>query len=192
MEGTQPGRFVLIRSRAAEPHNSIFSLGELSKTQKQFSLSLRLWWDLLTHFFPPRVWQVSLHSCNSSTSLGNFYFTPELEEELGRYHLISLLSCLGKTGKRMLLNRLQWELGSLHEHLHGFARIMNTIHCIATLLRTRKTFTSMVSLLDLENLWTSKSSYYPGDPNAEENQRKALGMDRRLFQEQNGQSQIPS
>lgn len=64
---------------------------------------------------------------------------------------------LGKTAQKMVLNLLQWKLGSPREHLHGFTRGMSTAYSIATLLSTISTVPCVVVFLDLEKAFEPAS-----------------------------------
>lgn len=101
------------------------------------------------------VLQVSLHSCSSLESHGKLPYFPstgkkdiiipiQKPKELGTYHPISLLSCLGKIVERMVLNWLQWSTWQ--------------VHSIATLLSTLCATPSAVVFLDLEKAFVLAST----------------------------------
>ncbi|XP_076043615.1 uncharacterized protein LOC143026730 [Oratosquilla oratoria] len=71
-------------------------------------------------------------------------------KEPGAYRPISLVSCMGKTAERMVLNRLLWKLGPLHEHIYAYRKGTGTAHSIATLLATVSSEPSIAIFLDLE------------------------------------------
>ena len=80
-------------------------------------------------------------------------------KEKGKYRPISLLSCLGKTAERMVLNRLLWKLGTLHEDIHAFTKGMSTAHSLATLLSIVSKTSAVVVFLDLEKAFELASPH---------------------------------
>ena len=62
---------------------------------------------------------------------------------------ISLLSCVGKIMERMVLARLQWQVGPLHPHLFAFQRHRSTTTCLLTLLGKLHSRSGLVVFLDL-------------------------------------------
>ena len=85
--------------------------------------------------------------------------TPIPKPEKGAYRPISLLSCLSKTVERMVLRRLTWKLGPLHENIHGFTAGKGTTHSVATLLSHVGNEKSVVVFLDLEKAFELASPY---------------------------------
>ena len=158
-----PGRLALIRDKSAEPATSDaqFTLRELRRTYKNSSSSapgsdgivypiishLGLQGELALLQLINRSWETS--TLPRSWKQADIVPIPKPKEP-GRYRPISLLSCLGKTAERMVLNRLQWILGPPPELLHGFTKGMSTTHSIANLLLTISTYSSVVIFLDLE------------------------------------------
>ncbi|XP_076038633.1 uncharacterized protein LOC143023862 [Oratosquilla oratoria] len=70
--------------------------------------------------------------------------------ETGAYRPISLVSCMGKTAERMVLNRLLWNLGPLNEHIYTYRKGSGTAHRIATPLAAMSSEPSITIFLDLE------------------------------------------
>lgn len=138
-----------------------FSLRELSKTYKTSSGSATgsdgITYPIISHLglagelafleLVHESWQASTLPQNWEKA--NIILNPQPKEP-GRYCTISLLGCLAKTAKRMVLNWLRWKLGPRNEHLHGFMRGMRKSHSIATFVRTICTALSVVVFLDLE------------------------------------------
>ncbi|XP_076047611.1 uncharacterized protein LOC143029087 [Oratosquilla oratoria] len=71
-------------------------------------------------------------------------------KEPGAYRPISLVSRMGKTAERMVLNRLLWKLDPLHGHIYAYRKGTGTAHSIATLLAAVSSEPSIAIFLDLE------------------------------------------
>ena len=72
------------------------------------------------------------------------------QNDPGALRPISLLSCVGKVMERMVLARLQWQVGPLHLHLFAFQRQRSTTTCLLTLLGALRSRSGLVIFLDLE------------------------------------------
>ncbi|XP_050717435.1 uncharacterized protein LOC126999146 [Eriocheir sinensis] len=72
---------------------------------------------------------------------------------------ISLLSCTGKTAERMVLSRLQWRVGGLHNNVFGFPRGLSTADSITTLLAHTNNRPTIAVFLDLEKAFELASPY---------------------------------
>ncbi|KAG0728303.1 putative RNA-directed DNA polymerase from transposon X-element [Chionoecetes opilio] len=68
----------------------------------------------------------------------------------GAMRPISLLSCVGKTMERIVLNRLTWAVGPLHQDLFAYRRGMGTTECLSTLLCAASSGGTTVAFFDLE------------------------------------------
>lgn len=71
-------------------------------------------------------------------------------KEPGKTRPISLLSCLGKTAERMVLNRLQYAAGPLHDHIFAYTRGLGTRDCLLDMLTTIADTKAVVIFLDME------------------------------------------
>ncbi|XP_050706452.1 uncharacterized protein LOC126991834 [Eriocheir sinensis] len=76
----------------------------------------------------------------------------------GEFRPISLLRYLGKTLERLLLSRLRWAIGPLHQHLFVFRRGMGTRDCVSTLLSGVLGWQAVVVFLDLEKAFELASA----------------------------------
>ena len=163
-------RLALVRTKATEPANSdaAFSLRELTSSFQKSSRSAPgsdgILYPIISHLGLQgelallRLINVSWSASTLPRSWKQADIVPiPKPREPGKYRPISLLSCLGKTAERMVLNRLQWVLGHPHENLHGFTRGMSTSHSIATLLSTVSCVSSVVIFLDLEKAFEMAS-----------------------------------
>ncbi|KAG0724244.1 RNA-directed DNA polymerase from mobile element jockey [Chionoecetes opilio] len=68
----------------------------------------------------------------------------------GAMRPISLLSCVGKTMEQIVLNRLTWAVGFLHQDLFAYRRGTGTAECLSTLLCAASSGDTTVAFLDLE------------------------------------------
>ena len=68
----------------------------------------------------------------------------------GCYRPISLLSCVGKTMEKIVLQRLQWVTGPLHPPVYVYTKGTGTAECLTTLLTTVSQSRSTAVFLDLE------------------------------------------
>ena len=162
-QNLNPERLALIRDKAleADETDALFSLRELRKSYKSSSGSapgsdgishpiishLGLAGELAFLQVINKSWQTA--TVPQSWKQATIVPIPKPKEP-GKYRPISLLSCLGKTAEKMVLNRLRWKTGPPHEHLHGFTRGKSTAHSISTLLSTICTSPAVVVFLDLE------------------------------------------
>ena len=162
-QNLNPERLALIRDKAleADEADALFSLRELRKSYKSSSGSapgsdgishpiishLGLAGELAFLQVINKSWQTA--TVPQSWKQATIVPIPKPKEP-GKYRPISLLSCLGKTAEKMVLNRLRWKTGPPHEHLHGFTRGKSTAHSISTLLSTICTSPAVVVFLDLE------------------------------------------
>lgn len=68
----------------------------------------------------------------------------------GKTRPISLLSCLGKTTKKMVLYRLQWAVRPLHEDIYAYTRDTGARDCLLEMITTISDRKAMVTFLDME------------------------------------------
>ncbi len=68
----------------------------------------------------------------------------------GKTRPISLLSCFGKTAERMVLNRLHWVAGPLHENIFAYTRNIGTRDCLFDMLTSISGRKAVVIFLDME------------------------------------------
>lgn len=68
----------------------------------------------------------------------------------GAMRPISLLSCPGKVMERMVLARLQWQVGEFPPHMFAFQSRRSTTTCLLTLLGALRSHSGLVVFLDLE------------------------------------------
>ena len=68
----------------------------------------------------------------------------------GCFRPISLLSCVGKTMEKIVLQRLQWVTGPLHPSVYAYTRGTGTAECLTSLLTTVSQSSSTAVFLDLE------------------------------------------
>lgn len=71
----------------------------------------------------------------------------------GSLRPISLLSCMSKTMERMVLARLQWQVGPFHPQLFTFQGQRSTTTCLITLLGCLRSRKGLVVFLDLEKVF---------------------------------------
>ncbi len=76
-------------------------------------------------------------------------------KEPGKTRPISLLSCLGKTAERMVLNRLQWFTGPLHDNIYAYTRGLGTRDCLLDMLTTITGKGAVVIFRDIEKVFFS-------------------------------------
>ena len=71
----------------------------------------------------------------------------------GVFRPISLISCLSKLAERMILNRLRWQFGPLHQNIFGFQPGRSTAHATSTLLHlatSQPASPALAAFIDLE------------------------------------------
>ena len=59
-------------------------------------------------------------------------------KEPNKFRPISLLSCLGKTAEKMVLTRLQWQVGKLHPNIYAYTNNKGTTDCLTNMLTSIK------------------------------------------------------
>ncbi|XP_068243803.1 uncharacterized protein [Palaemon carinicauda] len=79
-------------------------------------------------------------------------------KEMNAYRPIALLSCTGKVAERMVLRRLQWAVGPLHDRLYAYTRGIGTQECLADVMATVNGKSALVVFLDLEKAYELASS----------------------------------
>ncbi|XP_068203704.1 uncharacterized protein [Palaemon carinicauda] len=79
-------------------------------------------------------------------------------KEINAYRPIALLSCTGKVAERMVLRRLQWVVGPLHDRLCAYTRGIGTQECLADVMATVNGKSALVVFLDLEKAYELASS----------------------------------
>ena len=82
---------------------------------------------------------------------------PKLRDP-GAFRPISLLSCLGKTAEKMVLNRLQWATGDLHQNVYAYTKNRGTKDCIMELTSTISNKKAIVTFMDLEKAFEIASA----------------------------------
>ena len=70
--------------------------------------------------------------------------------EPGKTRPISLLSCLGKTAEKMVLQRLQWVAGPLQENVYAYRRGVGTRDCLFEMITSISGRKAVVAFLDME------------------------------------------
>lgn len=76
----------------------------------------------------------------------------------GSHRPISLLSCLGKTAEKMMLARLQFATGDLHQHIYAYTPNKGTRDCLTELMTTVTSRKAAVVFVDLEKAFELASA----------------------------------
>ncbi|XP_068203579.1 uncharacterized protein [Palaemon carinicauda] len=74
-------------------------------------------------------------------------------KEINAYHPIAVISCTDKVAERMVLRRLQWVVGPLHDRLYAYTRGIGTQECLADVMATVNGKSALVVFLDLEKAY---------------------------------------
>ena len=76
----------------------------------------------------------------------------------GSFRSISLLSCLGKTAEKMILNRLQWVINDLHPNVYAYRKNRGTQDCLTELISTIDNRRAIIIFMDLEKAFETASA----------------------------------
>ncbi|XP_076065326.1 uncharacterized protein LOC143039332 [Oratosquilla oratoria] len=157
------GRIHYVGDMMAQPDetDTEFTLGELTAARRPGKNIApgedRVTYSMLAHLGPAggeaflRVVSASWRTGRLPTAWKTATIVPiPKPKEPGAYRPISLVSCMGKMAERMILSRLLWKLGLLHEHIYAYRKGTGAAHSIATLLAAVSNEPSITIFLDLE------------------------------------------
>ena len=81
---------------------------------------------------------------------GNYQANTQAKRDKAKFRPKSLLSCLGKTTEKMVLTRLQWQVGKLHPNIYAYTNNKGTTDCLTNMLTSIKGRKATVIFMDLE------------------------------------------